>query len=172
MPDQLLNLAFNLFPAVVVALLAFYFFNAHTKQEDGRRRFLLHKDNQKNALPQRLQAYERLALFLERIAPGNLLTRVKPYSDDEDDYESLLVRTIEQEFEHNLAQQIYVTQECWNVIRASKNATISIIRKTNMSDKIDSSDRLRETILRDLMDNQAPSETGLSYIKKEVGEFI
>jgi len=172
MPDQLLNLAFNLLPAVVVALLAFYFFNAHTKQEDGRRRFLLHKDNQKNALPQRLQAYERLALFLERIAPGNLLTRVKPYSDDEDDYESLLVRTIEQEFEHNLAQQIYVTQECWNVIRASKNATISIIRKTNMSDKIDSSDRLRETILRDLMDNQAPSETGLSYIKKEVGEFI
>jgi len=172
MSDQLLNLAFNLLPAVVVAVLAFYFFNAHTKQEDGRRRFLLHKDNQKNALPQRLQAYERLALFLERIAPGNLLTRVKPYSDDEDDYESLLVRTIEQEFEHNLAQQIYVTQECWNVIRASKNATISIIRKTNMSDKIDSSDRLRETILRDLMDNQAPSETGLSYIKKEVGEFI
>jgi len=172
MPDQLLNLAFNLLPAVVVAILAFYFFNAHTKQEDGRRRFLLHKDNQKNALPQRLQAYERLTLFLERIAPGNLLTRVKPYNDDKYDYESLLVRTIEQEFEHNLAQQIYVSQECWNVIRAAKNATISIIRKTNMSEKIDSSDRLRETILRDLMDNQAPSETGLSYIKKEVGEFI
>ena len=41
-----------------------------------------------------------------------------------------------------------------------------------MSDKITSSDRLRETILRDLVDNQAPSETGLSYIKKEVVELI
>lgn len=172
MSDQLLNLAFNLLPAIVVGVLSFYFFNAHTKQEEGRRRFLLHQDNQKNALPQRLQAYERLALFLERIAPGNLLTRVKPYNDDKYDYEALLVKTIEQEYEHNLAQQIYVSPECWNVIRISKNATISIIRKTNMSEKIDGSDRLRETILRDLIDNQAPSETGLSFIKKEVGEFI
>ena len=58
------------------------------------------------------------------------------------------------------------------MIRAAKNATISIIRKTNMSDKVHNSDRLRETILRDLMDNHAPSETGLSYIKREVGELI
>lgn len=132
----------------------------------------MHKDSQKTALPLKLQAYERLTLFLERIAPGNLLTRVKPYNDDKYDYEALLIKTIEQEFEHNLTQQIYVTQECWNVIRAAKNATISIIRKTNMSDKVHNSDRLRETILRDLMDNHAPSETGLSYIKREVGELI
>ncbi len=172
MEFNLTNLAFNLLPAIIVALLAYYFFSQYTRTEEGRRRFLLHKANQVTALPQRLQAYERLTLFLERISPDNLLIRVKPYNDDKYDYEGLLLRTIEQEFEHNLAQQIYVTEECWNVIRTAKNATISIIRKTNMSDKIDSSDRLRETILQDLMDNQAPSEAGLSYIKKEVGELI
>ena len=172
MEQNLINLGFNLLPAVVVALLAYYFFSQYTKSEEGRRRFLLHKDSQATALPLRLQAYERLTLFLERISPDSLLIRVKPYNDDKADYEALLLKNIEQEYEHNLTQQVYVSEECWNVIRAAKNATISIIRKTNMSDRIDSSDKLRETILRDLMDNQAPSAAGLSYIKKEVGEIM
>jgi len=172
MSQNLINLGFNLLPAIVVALLAYYFFNQFTKEQEGRRRFLLHKDNQANALPQRLQAYERLTLFLERISPGKLVTRVKPYNEDPNDYEALLLRTIEEEFDHNLAQQIYVTQECWNVIRTSKSTTAAIIRKTNMSAKITTSDQLQETLLRDLMDNPAPSEIGLEYIKKEVSEMI
>lgn len=169
---NLVNLAFNLLPALIVAGISYFFFSQYTKSEEGRRRFLLHKANQASALPQKLQAYERLTLFLERISPGNLLIRVKPYSDDKYEYESLLLRNIEQEFEHNLAQQIYVTEECWNVVRTSKNATISIIRKTNMSDKIDNSDKLRKMILQDLMDQQAPSEAGITYIKREVAELI
>jgi len=172
MTQELTNLAFNLLPAIVVALLAYYFFNQYTKEQEGRRRYLLHKDNQAKALPQRLQAYERLTLFLERISPGKLVTRVKPYNEDPNDYESLLLRTIEEEFDHNLAQQIYVTQECWNVIRTSKSTTAAIIRKTNMTSKITSSDELRETLLRDLIDKPAPSEIGLEFIKKEVGEII
>ena len=172
MEFNLVNLAFNLLPAVIVALIAYYFFSRYTKNEEGRRRFLLHKDSQATALPLRLQAYERLTLFLERIAPGNLLLRVKPYNDNKDDYEALLLQTINQEFEHNLTQQVYVTEECWNVIRTAKSATVSIIRKTSMNEKVTTSDKLRETILRDLMDNQAPSDAGLSYIKQEVAEIM
>ncbi|MBE15781.1 MAG: hypothetical protein ABNH00_08105 [Dokdonia sp.] len=172
MEFNLVNLAFNLLPAVIVALIAYYFFSQYTKNEEGRRRFLLHKDSQATALPLRLQAYERLTLFLERIAPGNLLLRVKPYNDNKDDYEALLLQTINQEFEHNLTQQVYVTEECWNVIRTAKSATVSIIRKTSMNEKVTTSDKLRETILRDLMDNQAPSDAGLSYIKQEVAEIM
>lgn len=172
MNNNLLNLAFSLLPALLVAAVAYYFFKEYTKSEDGRRRFLLHKDNQKTSLPLRLQAYERFSLFLERISPGNLLTRVKPYSDDKEAYEKLLLQTIEQEFEHNLTQQIYITSECWNIIRTAKNATISIVRKTNMSDKIHNSDKLRETILTDLMDNHAPSEAALAFLKNEVSEVI
>lgn len=172
MEFNLLSLAFSLLPAVLVALISFYFFSQYTKDQEGRRRFLLHKESQATALPLRLQAYERLTLFLERISPGNLLIRVKPYNDNKDDYEALLLKTIEQEFEHNLTQQVYVTEECWNVIRTAKSATVSIIRKTSMSEKVQTSDKLRETILRDLMDNQAPSDAGLSYLKREVAEII
>lgn len=166
--NDVLQLLFFLLPAVVVGIVAFYFFNLHTRNEEQRRRFLLHRENQKQALPVRLQAYERMALFLERIAPGNLLLRVKPFKKEKDDYAALLVKTIEQEFEHNLAQQIYISEECWNVIKASKNATINNIRKTVGKEEITNADELRQHILSSLLEQAPPSETGLSYIKKEV----
>jgi hypothetical protein len=50
-------------PALITGIIACYFFKEHTKNEDGRRRFLLHKDMQVNTMPLRLQAYERMALF-------------------------------------------------------------------------------------------------------------
>ena len=71
-----------------------------------------------------------------------------------------------------MTQQIYVSDQCWNAVRASKNATISIIRRTNMSDKIENSNKLREVILTDLFDNHPPSETGLAFVKKEVRELF
>lgn len=166
--DSILPLLFNLLPAVIVGLVAFYFFSLHVRNDEKRRRYLLHRENQKQALPLRLQAYERMALFLERVSPGSLLVRVKPYSDDKSVYADLLIKTIEQEFEHNLAQQIYVTEECWNVIKASKNATITNIRKTAAREDIEDADQLRQHILNALLDQQPPSETGLSFIKKEV----
>ncbi|GAB2771707.1 DUF7935 family protein [Salinimicrobium soli] len=166
--EYILQGVFYLLPAVVVGIISFYFFNLHTKNEEQRRRFLLHRENQKQALPLRLQAYERMTLFLERIAPGNLLVRIRPTSSKKDSYTSLLVRTIEQEFEHNLAQQIYLSEECWNVIKASKNATIARIRKVSENESIETADELRQHILKSLQEQQPPSETGLLYIKKEV----
>ena len=166
--NDVLQLLFYLLPAVVVGIVAFYFFNLHTRNEEQRRRFLLHRENQKQALPVRLQAYERMTLFLERIAPGNLLVRVKPIKKEKDAYATHLTRTIEQEFEHNLAQQIYLSEECWNVIKASKNATINNIRKTAAKEEITNADELRQHILNSLLDQAPPSETALSYIKKEV----
>lgn len=158
-------------PALITGLIAYYFFKEHTKNEDGRRRFLLHKDIQVNTLPIRLQAYERMALFCERISPNKLIIRVNPLSSDKDSYESLLIATIEQEFEHNLSQQIYLSDECWNIITASKNATIQLIRKASLSDKTDSADKLREVVLSEMMERRAPSDAALSYIKQEVGEL-
>jgi hypothetical protein len=168
--DGILQLFGFLLPAVVTGVVAFYFFKLHTKNEDGRRRYLLHKDTQKNTLPIRLQAYERLALFLERISIPNLVVRVAPKSADKADYENLLIKNIENEFDHNLSQQIYMSDECWNVIKAAKNATIQAIRRAGMSES-DTSDKLREDILNDTMDKQSPSATALSYVKREIGEL-
>lgn len=169
--DKIIELLFSVLPAVVVGAIAFYFFQQHIENEERRRRFLLKKDLQKEVFPLRLQAYERMVLFLERISPSKLLIRTNPTSSNKEAYEALLIANIEQEFEHNLSQQIYVTDECWQIIIAAKNATIQLIRKSNMSEKTDSADKLREVILTELMDKQAPSVTALSYIKKEVSDM-
>jgi hypothetical protein len=169
--DDILELFLNLIPAILVGAIAYYFFKQHIENEDRRRRFLLQKEMQKEAFPLRLQAYERMVLFLERIAPSKLLTRVTPTSSNKEDYEVLLIANIEQEFEHNLSQQIYVSDECWNIITAAKNATIQLIRKANMLEKTDTANALRETVLTELMDKQSPSKAALSYIKQEVGNL-
>lgn len=169
--DTILTIILGLVPALIVASVTFYFFKGHIENENRRRHYMLQKELQKEALPLRLQAYERMALFLERIAPNKLIVRVGPTSSNKEDYESLLIANIEQEFEHNLSQQIYITDECWNIINASKNATIQLIRKSSLSDKVDTADKLREVILTNLMDKSSPSSAGLSFIKKEVSEM-
>ena len=165
---KLIELLSYTLPAIITGIVAYYFFNLHTKNEEGRRRYLLNKDTQKDALPLRLQAFERMTLFLERINPGKLLIRISPNSEDKNDYENLLISNIEQEFEHNLTQQIYMSDECWTIIVTAKNATIQMIRRTNMSDRVDSANKLREVIMNDLMEKQSPSAVALSYIKNEV----
>jgi len=159
-------------PTLVTGGIAYYFFNLHIKNEDNRRRFLLLKENRKDALPLKLQAYERMALFLERINPSKLLIRVVPFNDDKNDYQSILIHAIEQEFEHNLAQQIYISEECWTVINTAKSSTIQIIRRTNNSEHIDSANKLREAILSDLLSNQSPSSIAMSFLKNEISDIL
>jgi len=168
--DQVYQLFAYLLPSLVTGLIAFYFFRLHTRNEDGRRRFLLHKDSQKDTLPVRLQAYERMALFLERIAVNSLVVRVAPQSKNKADYENLLIKNVEDEFDHNLSQQIYMTDECWNIIKAAKSATIQIIRSAAMSES-DSADKLREDILTQMIEKQSPSATALAFVKKEIGDL-
>ncbi len=172
MDFEIIPLLISLFPAVLITVLAFYFFKLHTTNEERRRRFLLHRESQKQAFPLRLQAYERMALFLERISPGKLLTRMPPVGENKENYESLLVHTIDQEFEHNLTQQIYVTDECWNTIRAAKNATIGIIRKTTQKKEVNSADKMREVILTELIEKGAPSDTAMAFIKEEISDLF
>jgi hypothetical protein len=164
-------LAYTL-PALITGVVAYYFFDLHTKNEEGRRRYLLNKDAQKDALPLRLQAFERMVLFLERINPTKLLIRITPISSNKNDYENYVIAQIEQEFEHNLTQQIYMSDACWTIIITAKNATIQMIRKASMSERVDSADKLREVILSDLMDKQTPSNAALSFLKNEINEFL
>lgn len=169
---QILSYAAFLLPAIVVGIIAYYFFKGHIANEEGRRRYLIQKEAQNKVLPTRLQAYERLSLLLERIDPNKLLIRVKPFSDEIDKYETLLINNIEQEFEHNVTQQIYVTPECWDLISAAKNATIHIIRQGAMHEQSNNADGLREYLLRNFMEEITPSQKALAYIKKEVSELF
>lgn len=169
--DKLLELLFSAVPTITVAVLAYFFFQNYFENENRRRRYVLHKDAQKSTLPLRLQAYERLSLFLERIDPTRLLTRVVPQGSDKTEYENYIIEQIELEYEHNLTQQVYVSAECWNVITTAKNATIQTIRKTNMSPRIDTAYKLREELLTDLFEKQSPSSIALAHLKLEVSEL-
>ena len=169
--QRIIDLFLFAIPALITGVIAYYFFKEHTKNEDGRRRFLLKKDMQVNAMPLRLQAYERIALLLERLSPSKLLIRVQPISSNKEDYINLLIQNIEQEFEHNLSQQIYVSQKCWSIITTAKNATIQLIRKAGLSEKTDTANKLREVILTEMMDRHSPSDAALSFVKEEVSEI-
>ncbi|PKA84570.1 hypothetical protein ATE92_2766 [Ulvibacter sp. MAR_2010_11] len=168
---QIISYVAYLLPAIVVGVIAYYFFKGHTANEEGRRRYLIQKEAQNKVLPMRLQAYERMTLFLERIDPNKLLIRIKPFADEVDKYEALLIKNIEQEFEHNLTQQIYVTPECWNLINAAKNATIHVIRQGAMHEKDNTADHMREWLLRNFMEEITPSQKAMVYLKKEVSEL-
>ena len=169
--SKMLELLSFTLPAIITGMVAYHFFSLHTKNEEGRRRYLLSKEGQKNAMPLRLQAYERMTLYLERISLSNLLTRISPISTNKNDYANFVIAQIDQEFEHNLAQQIYMTDECWTIITTAKNATIQIIRKAAISPTVNNADDLREALLTNLLDRQAPSNAALGYIKKEVSQM-
>lgn len=172
MEEDILSLLFYCIPAAITGAVAYYFFKQYSENEDSKRKHLIKTELNKQALPTRLQAYERFSIFLERIKPSKLMLRVTPNGSSKEEYESLLIANIEQEFDHNLAQQIYVSDDCWSIISTAKNATVQMIRKSTISEKVDSAEKLREVILTDMMDKRAPSDAGLSFIKEEIARLF
>lgn len=155
-------------PTIIMAFVAYSFFDLYTKNETAKRNYLLQKDTKPDTLSLRLQAYERMTLFLERINPSQLLVRIAPISDNKIDYQNFVIAQIEQEFEHNLAQQIYISDECWSTITTAKNATIQMILLATKNEKTTDANQLREVILQNLLEKQSPSNIALSFIKNEV----
>jgi len=169
---KILELLSFTIPAIITGIVAYYFFKLHTKNENNRRNFLLRKEKQNLALPLRLQAYERMALFLERLSPASLLVRVPPVGNDKPAYFKKLLTSIEKEFEHNLAQQIYVTDQCWNIIKTAKNSTINIIRDTMLEGELKDARAMREAIIERTATNEPPSNIALAFIKNEVHKIF
>ncbi|MDA8650805.1 hypothetical protein N9L39_01715 [Flavobacteriaceae bacterium] len=154
-------------PALCIGLMALYLFKGYIRQENKRQQFTLQKQLSAQALPTRLQAYERLTLLLERISLKRLLLRVTPLNSDLEGYIQLLLQTIEQEFEHNLSQQIYVSADCWRAIVQSKLLCMQHIRKAGATAQVTSSDQLREVILKQLFAHPSPTEHPLALLQEE-----
>jgi hypothetical protein len=170
--DKIIELAFYTLPALITGGVAYFLFNSYFNDQQNTRRWLVQKENQKLGLPLRLQAYERLVLFLERISPNKLLLRVPPLSDDKMDYVNLLIHHIDQEFDHNLTQQIYVSDEGWMMIITAKNTVIQNLRKTAIGTDITNADELRQRILSNQFEVESSATIALSYLKTEVTTFL
>ena len=168
---RLIELISYTLPTLIMAFVAYSFFDLYTKNETAKINYLLQKETKPDSLSLRLQAYERMTLFLERINPSKLLVRITPISEDKNDYQNYVIAQIEQEYEHNLAQQIYVSEECWSTITTAKNATIQMILLATKNEKISDANQLREIILKDLLQKPSPSSSALAYLKTEVSQL-
>jgi len=82
-----------------------------------------------NPVQLQLQAYERLILLTERIALPNLISRMNQSGVSAKDMQMMLTHTIRQEFDHNITQQLYVSNEAWEAVRNLKEQNIHIINQ-------------------------------------------
>lgn len=129
--DQYFQVLLALLPSVVVFLTAFYlmrqFIGSRSREVNSQVLADAKREDRKHTLPLRLQAYERLTLFLERIAPGALVFRVHRTGMGAHALHSELLATVREEFEHNVTQQIYVSDRAWQQVRMAKEETLRII---------------------------------------------
>lgn len=165
---KLVEIAAYTLPALISGGVAIVMMQKFYASDESKRKFELLRENQKQALPIRLQAYERMVLLLERINPSQLLIRVAPISKNKEEYATLLVHHIQTEFEHNLTQQIYLTAETWDVVLKAKNSTTQLIRKNALRQEIKDANQLREAVLLELTEVEAPSSIAISYMKEDL----
>ena len=131
-------------------------------------------EKQKHLFPLKLQAYERIVLLLERIEPSSLLLRSKVADMSANQLHSALLNNIREEYEHNVAQQIYVSDNAWNLTKQAKEETIRIVNLAAESMEKDSSanDLTRNVFEKMMVLPKSPSQIALEYIKQEVKELI
>lgn len=170
MENQILESIAYILPAAITGFVAYYFFNGFLTHQNAEKKLALLAQKNKDSLPIKLQAYERMLLFCERINPVKMLLRVKPISNNTQDYLRLLTDTIEQEFEHNLVQQIYVSTDAWTAIIAAKRAIL--IKLKQVAETSNSANDLRENILIDYSKSLPPTETAVRFIKSDVQKLL
>lgn len=161
-------------PATIVFLTAYFLFRDMLENSQKQREFEFRVKNNKKVTPVRLQAYERLALLLERISPQSLLMRVSPSDINAFDYHQQLLSHIRQEFEHNLSQQIYVSPILWETIRGARENLIGIINKS--AEEI-GNDAPALALSKKIIENYIDEENqaiviAMNELKKEIGKLF
>ncbi|AUC23152.1 hypothetical protein BTO15_14070 [Polaribacter sejongensis] len=170
MEDKLIESIAYILPALVTGLVAYYIFNRLIIKLSSDEKIALLSQRKKEALPIKLQAYERMLLFCERINPVKMLVRIKPITEGTQDYLQLLIANIDQEFEHNLVQQMYITDDTWTAVVATKNTIINKLRQVAETAK--TANELREKVIIDYSKTLPPTDTAISFIKNEVKKIL
>ena len=116
-----------LLPAALVFGAAYLVMRNYMDNEHKRLLADMRKEGQKLTTPVRMQAYERLVLLNERIDPESLVMRAMRKGMTSNDLHQELSRTIRTEFEHNLSQQLYVSNNVWNLCVKAKEETLQLV---------------------------------------------
>ncbi len=172
--DEILEITKFMLPALVV-LAATYIvlnklINAHSMHKSMEARYQIKRD----ALPIKLQAYERLIIYLERIAPSALILRVYKSGMSAKYFQNELITSIKTEFEHNLSQQIYVSDTAWEVTRNAKEEMIKFILTTgNRLDESSGGLELSKLMMEVLTQvEKLPTQIAEEVIKEEVRRYL
>ena len=122
--------------------------------------------------PIRLQAYERMALFLERISPNSLVLRCYQPGMDLRLLQGVMTKNIRDEWEHNLSQQVYLTPDLWARIREAKDEMINLVNSAavSLTDTTDPT-RLAATIFASSADH-SPVDGALEAMHNELKELF
>jgi len=141
-----------------------------SKNEKIRKENLNKNQNGSFNLDLKLQAYERLTIFLSRIDPWRLLTLVNISEKNIKKIENDLLRIIISEFEYNLSQQVYVSDDLWELIESSKNKTLELVLAVKSNLKANANGNDFYNTLEEILKKQTvtPSKITLNYLKKEV----
>lgn len=161
-------------PSVVVFLTAYYILKTYFDHKIKLENLELRKKDHEIILPLRLQAYERMVLLLERISPNQVVFRVKKPEMNPAQFQSALIQSIREEFEHNVAQQIYISPEAWSLVKNSREEIIRLINTAfiSMEDKATGND-LAKKILEEWSNLQVnPVNATVDFLKNEVGEMF
>lgn len=125
-------------------------------------------------LPLRLQAYERMCLFLERISPNNLLLRLVPSAMNALDLQQILLNDIREEYNHNVAQQIYISSNAWNHINNAMNEIVADINNasTELTAESSASDLAKKIFANVIQKEVQPATHALKILKEEIREIF
>lgn len=125
-------------------------------------------------LPIRLQAYERICLLLERLSPQNLLLRVNHAGLSAKDYQRLLLDEIRNEFNHNVSQQVYMSDAIWTLVKNSKEDLVVLINEAAASLQPEATGlELAKKIFELTMEKQVDlMGHALSELKKEIQQIF
>ncbi|MDR2125375.1 MAG: hypothetical protein LBP63_00920 [Prevotellaceae bacterium] len=124
------ELMFFIAPAALVAVSVYIVLQKMLKNDEAQRNFILKKTSRQSTITIRLQAYERLTLFLERISPDSLVLRIHQQNMSNQDFHILLLSSVREEFEHNLSQQLYIGNDVWETVKAAKESLIMHINES------------------------------------------
>ena len=161
-------------PALVVGaatvLTIKYFFD----NEDRNRQQKLKDENRSTVTPIRLQAYERIVLFTERITPASLLIRVNPSEMNARALQMNLIQNIREEYEHNLSLQIYVSLKAWELVKSAKEELIMLINQSASevhpdAPAMDLAQKLFENYLKQ---EKQSLPLATDFLKREVSQFF
>jgi hypothetical protein len=141
-----------------------------TKRKQEEMQLEMRKQSRAHTLPLRMAAYERCMLLLERISPQALIPRVDTSGKEARDFQLRLVQEIRSEFEHNLAQQLYISEEAWAQMTRTKENIILLIHKSaaTLDEKASAKDLAKRIIEQSNQQERHPAEIAIQTLKKEV----